>query len=92
MNNNNNNNENNKNFNMLDLITVIGFLAQMQNIQGDEKQAQKNNAIIKAISDEIDKLHKENDAIVQAINTMNKHEELVIQYLQDIIYLLKRRL
>ena len=88
----NNNNENNKSFDMLDLITVIGFLAQMQNMQGDEKQAQKNNAIIKAISDEIDKLHKENDAIVQAINTMDKHEELVIQYLQDIIYLLKRRL
>ena len=69
---NNNNNENNKNFDMLDLITVIGFLAQMQNMQGDEKQAQKNNAIIK--------------------DTMDKHEELVIQYLQDIIYLLKRRL
>lgn len=88
----NNNNENNKSLNMLDLITVIGFLAQMENMQGDEKQAKKNNAIIKAVADEINKLHKENDAIVQAINTMDKHEELVIKYLQDIIYLLKRRL
>ena len=89
---NNNNNENNKSLNMLDLITVIGFLAQMENMQGDEKQAKKNNAIIKAVADEINKLHKENDAIVQAINTMDKHEELVIKYLQDIIYLLKRGL
>ena len=89
---NNNNNNNNENFSMLDLITIIGFLAQMENMQGDEKQAKKNNAIIKAVADEIDKLHKENDAIVQAINTMDKHEELVIKYLQDIINILRGRL
>jgi len=89
---NNNNNENNENFDMLDIITVIGFLAQMANMSGDEIQAQRNNAIIKAIADEIDKLHKENDDIITAIKQMDKHEELIIKYLKDIILILRGRL
>ena len=88
--NNNSNKNNNQNFSMLDLITIIGFLAQMQNMEGDEKQAKKYDAIIKAIATEIEKIHKENDDMIQAIKTMDKHEELVIEYLKEIIYLLRR--
>lgn len=54
---------NNQNFESLDIITIMGFIAQMQNIQKDNKEKEYIHQIIHIISDEIQKLHKENDRI-----------------------------
>lgn len=54
---------NNQNFEALDIITLMGFIAQMQNIEKDNKEKEYIHQVIHAISDEIQKLHKENDRI-----------------------------
>ena len=54
---------NNQNFESLDIITIMGFIAQMQNIQKDNEEKEYIHQVIHAISDEIQKLHKENDKI-----------------------------
>ena len=60
------NNLNNKtSFNILDIITILGFVAQIQNITDDRSQTEYIQKVIQAIADEIEKLHKENDIIIQ---------------------------
>ena len=74
MNNNYNlNNLNNKtSFNLLDVITILGFAAQINNIKDDETQTDYIRKVIQAISDEIEKLHKENDIIIAQNNEILK--------------------
>lgn len=52
-------------FNILDDITILSFIAQIKNINDDKVQTNYIQKIIKAIADEIEKLHKENDIIMQ---------------------------
>lgn len=52
-------------FNILDDITILSFIAQIKNINDDKVQTNYIQKIIKAIADEIEKLHKENDIIIQ---------------------------
>lgn len=52
-------------FNILDDITILSFIAQIKNISDDKVQTNYIQKIIKAIADEIEKLHKENDIIIQ---------------------------
>ena len=60
------NNLNNKtSFNILDIITILSFIAQIKNINDDKVQTNYIQKVIKAIADEIEKLHKENDIIMQ---------------------------
>lgn len=60
------NNLNNKtSFNILDIITILGFVAQISNIQDDKTQTKYIQKVIQAIADEIEKLHKENDMIIK---------------------------
>ena len=59
---NNNDNTNNK---MLDVLTVLGFAAQIQNISDDKTQTEYIRKVIQVIADEIEKLHKENDIIIK---------------------------
>lgn len=59
---NNNDNTNNK---MLDVLTVLGFAAQIQNISDDKIQTEYIRKVIQVIADEIEKLHKENDIIIK---------------------------
>ena len=54
---------NNQNLEALDIINLMGFIAQMQNIQKDAKEKEYIHQVIYTISNEIQKLHKENDRI-----------------------------
>ena len=51
-------------FGFLDMITIAGFLAQIDNMNKDEVQTNYTRVVIKAIVNEIEKLHKENDIIM----------------------------
>ncbi len=51
-------------FGFLDMITIAGFLAQIDNMNKDEVQTNYIRVVIKAIANEIEKLHKENDIIM----------------------------
>ena len=62
------NNNNNQNFETLDLITLIGFIAQIQNMKIDAEEKDYIHNVIKAIADEIQKLHEENDRIESKLN------------------------
>ena len=62
---NNNNNNINQNDSLLDSITILGFIAQLQNIKDDKEQTEYIRKVIQAIADEIAKLHKENDIIIK---------------------------
>ena len=60
-----NNNINNFNDGLLDGITLLGFIAQIQNIGDDKVQTEYIRKVIQIIAYEIDKLHKENDIIIE---------------------------
>ena len=82
------NNENN-NYGFLDMLTLISFFAQMKNMNDDELTSIKNNSIIKAISNEIDKLHKENDDIIQGLKKIDNDEKTLLNKLDIIINILR---
>lgn len=87
-----NNNVNNNGFGLIDILTVISFMAQMKNMNDDEITNLKNSSIIKAVANEIDKLHKENDDIINHLKKIDKDEEKLLDSLDIIIDLLRRRL
>ena len=91
-NNNNNNNINNNGFGLIDILTVISFMAQIKNMNDDEITNLKNSSIIKAVANEIDKLHRENDDIINHLKKIDKDEEKSLDSLDIIIDLLRRRL
>ena len=82
------NNENN-NYGFLDMLTLVSFFAQMKNMNDDELTNIKNNSIIKAISNEIDKLHKENDDIIQGLKKIDNDEKTLLNKLDIIINILR---
>lgn len=47
------------------MITIAGFVAQISNISKDDKQTEYIHKVIIAIANEIEKLHKENDIIME---------------------------
>lgn len=65
---NSNNNFNRNSIGMLDILSIIGFIAQIDNMSRDEIQAKYNKELIKTIANEIEKLHKENDIIIRQNN------------------------
>lgn len=58
-------NDMNENYNFLDMLTIVGFIAQIENIQKDEEYSKYIKSVIRSISIEIDKLHRENDIIME---------------------------
>lgn len=56
---------NNANLDLLDIITIISFAAQIDNMGMDGVQNKFIHKVIKSISNEIEKLHKENDIIME---------------------------
>ena len=92
MNNNNNSNNMNNTFGLIDILTLISFLAQMKNMNDDEFTSMKNNSIIKAVADEIDKLHKENDNIIEYLKSVSENEKCIVEKLDIIIKFLERGL
>lgn len=62
-------NENpNNGLEFLDIITIMGFLAQLKNLSKDEKYEQFIKKIILGLVQEIEKLHKENDEIIKKLD------------------------
>lgn len=49
----------------MDIINLYSVCKQLENIAFDDQQTKYIRAVIKAIADEIDKLHKENDVIME---------------------------
>ena len=72
------NNDNNKqeNLDMLDIITMLSFMAQIQNIKEDKAQNIWINKIIQTLFQEINKLHYENELLFKKLeeveNAINK--------------------
>ena len=64
--------DNNQNFEALDLLTLISFLVQIENIDKDTKEKAYIHDVIKAIAQQIEKLHKENDRIENKIDKILK--------------------
>lgn len=60
-------NENNE-FEFLDALTLISFFAQMENLDKDEKYTRFIKRIILGLVNEIEKLHKENEDIINKLN------------------------
>lgn len=58
------NNFNNNELEFLDIITIAGFIAQMQNMEKDDKHNKFIHQVINTIAQEIQKLHNENDIIM----------------------------
>lgn len=70
-------NNSNNNLGFLDVINIISFLAQMTNMEEDDKDKEWIHQVIQVISDEIQKLHNENDIIMSQQNIIiNKLDEL----------------
>ncbi len=59
------NNSSNGEFGFLDILAMISFLAQINNMDKDDMQNEYIHKVIKAIANEIEKLHKENDIIIE---------------------------
>lgn len=49
----------------LDVLTIVAFCAQMANMDGDVEQHNYIKQVINNINIEINKLHKENDIIME---------------------------
>lgn len=74
--NNNNNDNKQENLDMLDIITMLSFMAQIQNIKEDKAQNIWINKIIQTLFQEINKLHYENELLFKKLeeveNAINK--------------------
>lgn len=87
-----NNNNVFNNLDIIDAISIISFFAQLLNMKGDEIDKIKNNSILKAVADELDKLHNENKNTIKTLQQVDQHEQKIIKQLDTIIYLLNGRL
>lgn len=61
---NNGNNENTQ-FEFLDIITIISFIAQLSNMQGDERFINYIEKLNHAIADEVDKIYVNLDIVIK---------------------------
>ena len=59
---------NDSEFEALDLLNIASFLAQVDNIMSNNEQNKYIHKVIKAISLEINKLHKENEILMKKID------------------------
>ena len=58
----------NEQFDFLDIINILSFSAQLENMYQDTQTNKKISKIMLGIFKEIQKLHKENDLIVEQLN------------------------
>lgn len=86
------NNNINQNLKDLDIIGLASFFMQADNIRDDNQQKAINQLILQAVAKEIEKLHKENDNIIEKLNKIEQDDDKCKEYLKDIYILLSRRL
>lgn len=63
---------NNQNLEALDLLAIISFIAQIENMNEDKKEKEYIHTVIKAIAKQIEKLHKENDRLESKLDEILK--------------------
>ena len=63
---------NNNQLEALDLIAIIGFILQIQNIQLDDKQQNYIHNVIKVLAQQVEKLHQQNDRIETKLDQILK--------------------
>ena len=63
---------NNNQLEALDLIAIIGFILQIQNIQLDDKQRNYIHNVIKVLAQQVEKLHQQNDRIETKLDQILK--------------------
>ena len=66
-----NNNEQEEN-NFLDIITMVAFIAQLQNMEIDGINTKWIHNVIFSLTREVQKLHEENDVIINKIDKVLK--------------------
>ena len=66
-----NNNEQEEN-NFLDIITMVAFIAQLQNMEIDSINTKWIHKVIFSLAREVQKLHEENDVIINKIDKVLK--------------------
>lgn len=76
----------------IDLISLVSFFMQADNIKENNQQKQTNQLILQAIANEINKLHKENNDIINYLKRVDNDEQKIIRRLDGLITLLERRL
>ena len=76
----------------IDLIGLASFFMQADNIKDNNQQKQVNQLILKAIANEIEKLHKENNDIIEKLKKIEKDDSRCENYLGMIYHILDRRL
>ena len=86
------NNNINQNLKDLDIIGLASFFMQADNIKDDNQQKMINQLILQAVAKEIEKLHKENDSIIDKLNKIEKDDKNCEKWLSNIYGLLSRRL
>lgn len=52
----------------LDIIGILSFIVQMQNLEEDKKYKDSVQQFEDVVQKEVDKLHKENDIIMQKLD------------------------
>ena len=63
---------NNNNLEILDLLSVISFVAQMKNIKGDEQSQQRAKMMMNVIAQEIKQFHDTQNAILNELKEIKK--------------------
>lgn len=64
------NNQEQRDFNMLDIINFMSIALQIQNIEQDKIEKDFIHNFVKSVSNEIEKLHKENDIIMDKLDLL----------------------
>lgn len=62
------NNNQNQNFEALDILALISFVAQVENMNKDAKEKAYIHEVIRTIAKQIEKLHQENDRLESKLN------------------------
>lgn len=58
----------NNNLELLDVLTILSFVSQMQNLEKDEYYENYIKNFIHNLDEEIQKLHKENEEIIEKLD------------------------
>lgn len=66
---------NDRNFEFLDAVNIVSFMAQLKNMEEDDKQTEYVRIVIQSIFREIEKLHEENDRIISLLEKIQQKVE-----------------
>lgn len=61
-----------QNLDFLDKITIAGFIAQIKNMAEDQEQNEWIHGVIVTLAKEVQKLHKENDILIEKVDKILK--------------------